>query len=189
MYNELETTVRRGQVYYVNYNDNYAGSEQAAGRPAIIVSNDLNNKHSDTFEIVYLTTQTKSDLPTHTIIRSTKRVSTALCEQIMTVSNERLGDYMCTITDSEMAAVDACLAISLGLNFETTEHYEEEAVEPKREAPTEPEYDPDDTIDDDTRESLEDILNDMYTDLVAVTAERDVYKKLYTELLERMMTK
>ncbi len=187
MYN-FETTIKRGHVYYVNYDNNYTGHEMAAGRPAIIVSNDTNNRHSNVFEIVYLTTKPKTDLPTHTIIRSTKKLSTALCEQITTVSSERLGEYVCTLTDSEMAAVDACLAISLGLGFEATAPAMPEP-EREEEMPVEPESELDDTIDDDTRDSLEDTLNEMYTDLVAATAERDVYKKLYTELLERMMQK
>ena len=66
----------RGSIWYVE--SGYStGSEQLPGRPAIIVSNDVNNKHSSTVEMVYLTTAPKHDLPTHVTIRSTSRGSTA----------------------------------------------------------------------------------------------------------------
>ena len=81
--------IKRGDIWYVR-KDNYTGCEQAAGRPAIIVSNEKNNASSETVEVVYLTTQPKKDLPTHVLIRSSERESTAICEQITTVSVDRL---------------------------------------------------------------------------------------------------
>lgn len=81
--------IKRGDIWYVR-KDNYTGCEQAAGRPAIIVSNEKNNASSETVEVVYLTTQPKKYLPTHVLIRSSERESTAICEQITTVSVDRL---------------------------------------------------------------------------------------------------
>lgn len=104
----------RGSIWYVK--SGYStGSEQRPGRPAIIVSNDANNKHSSTVEIVYLTTAPKHDLPTHVTIRSTSRVSTAICEQITTVATERIGSYCGTVTDAEMSSIETAMLISLGL--------------------------------------------------------------------------
>lgn len=104
----------RGSIWYVE--SGYStGSEQRPGRPAIIVSNDVNNKHSSTVEMVYLTTAPKHDLPTHVTIRSTSRVSTAICEQITTVATERIGSYCGTVTDAEMSSIETAMLISLGL--------------------------------------------------------------------------
>lgn len=104
----------RGSIWYVE--SGYStGSEQRPGRPAIIVSNDANNKHSSTVEMVYLTTAPKHDLPTHVTIRSTSRVSTAICEQITTVATERIGSYCGTVTDAEMSSIETAMLISLGL--------------------------------------------------------------------------
>ena len=104
----------RGSIWYVE--SGYStGSEQRPGRPAIIVSNDANNKHSSTVEMVYLTTAPKHDLPTHVTIRSTSRVSTASCEQITTVATERIGSYCGTVTDAEMSSIETAMLISLGL--------------------------------------------------------------------------
>lgn len=81
----------------------------------MIVSNDKNNKNSQTLEVVYLTTQPKNELPTHCTIRSTGRVSTVLCEQIHTVAVERIGKYIGVCTAQEMQNIDIGLMISIGL--------------------------------------------------------------------------
>lgn len=109
--------IKRGDIWYVE--SGYAtGSEQRPGRPAIVVSNDKNNQFSSTVEMIYLTTQPKHDLPTHVTIRSTNRVSTAICEQITTVATERIGNYCGTVTDDEMAAIENAMLISLGIQLD-----------------------------------------------------------------------
>lgn len=44
--------MKRGQIYYIESNHQEIGSEQRAGRPAVIVSNDKNNENSTTVEVV-----------------------------------------------------------------------------------------------------------------------------------------
>ena len=94
----------RGEVYYVYPTGNEIGSEQHAGRPAIIVSNNHNNKNSSTLEIVYLTTREKKPMQTHVHINAAGKLqeSTALCEQIFTVDKLRLNDYIGQLCDKEM---------------------------------------------------------------------------------------
>ena len=110
------SSIRRGDIYYIESGFQTTGSEQRPGRPAIIVSNDMNNEFSSTVEVVYLTTQPKHNLPTHVVIRSLKRDSIALCEQITSVAVERLGDFCGEVSDSELRAVEAAMRISLGLD-------------------------------------------------------------------------
>ena len=107
--------VKRGEIYYISRGGYNTGSEQQADRPGVIVSNDKNNKNSQTLEVVYLTTQPKNELPTHCTIRSTGRVSTVLCEQIHTVAVERIGRYIGVCTVQEMQNIDIGLMISSGL--------------------------------------------------------------------------
>ena len=109
--------IKRGDIWYVESSYAAVGSEQRPGRPAIVVSNDKNNQHSSTVEMVYLTTQPKHDLPTHVTIRSTIRGSTAICEQITTVAVERIGSYCGQATDEEMAAIDRAMLVSLGIQY------------------------------------------------------------------------
>lgn len=106
--------IKRGDIWYIE--SGYStGSEQRPGRPAVVVSNDLNNVHSTTVEVVYLTTQPKRDLPTHATIHSMSRDSIAICEQITTVAVERIGNYRGCVTDAEMEDIEATMQVSLGL--------------------------------------------------------------------------
>ena len=108
----------RGEVYYVYPTGNEIGSEQHAGRPAIIVSNNHNNKNSSTLEIVYLTTREKKPMQTHVHINAAGKLqeSTALCEQIFTVDKLRLNDYIGQLCDKEMQDIEFGLMVSLGLD-------------------------------------------------------------------------
>lgn len=109
--------MKRGQIYYVRSNNREEGSEQKGNRPAVIVSNNKNNDNSTTVEVVYMTTQPKNDLPTHVLIRSALRPSTVLCEQVFTVSTDRIGEWIGELTDEEEKNLNIALAISLGIPF------------------------------------------------------------------------
>lgn len=114
-----EQQYKRGEIFYVNNGSReQMGSETKKDRPAIIVSCDANNKHSSVLEMVFLTTQPKTELPTHVTIRSTGRVSTALCEQPTPVAVERLNNYLGEVTEAEMQNIDAALLIGLGINYD-----------------------------------------------------------------------
>ena len=106
--------VYKGDIFYVQKSGRVTGSEQNSDRPAVVVSNDIGNEHSGIVEVVYLTSQPKKDLPTHAKVLCSIP-STALCEQIHTVSKERLGAYIRSCTEKEMNDIDAKLKISLGL--------------------------------------------------------------------------
>ena len=109
-----EPEYKRGDVVFVRDYRQTIGSEQDAARPAVIVSNDKANLFSPVVEVVFLTTQEKKPLPTHTTVLC-KVPSTALCEQITTISKERITGYIRTCTKTEMQAIDRCIKISLGI--------------------------------------------------------------------------
>lgn len=111
--------VSRGEIYYIE-GTTFTGSEVGGNRPAIIVSNNTGNVHSSVVEVVYLTTKPKKPLPTHVQIFSSKVPSAALCEQIVTVSKDRIKDRMGALTEKEMQNLDAALIISLGLADKAT---------------------------------------------------------------------
>lgn len=155
--------VYRGDIFFV-YKANSYGAEQQGGRPAVVVSNDTGNKFSECVEVVYLTTKDKKPLPTHCEVVAMEK-STALCEQVFTVSKDRLAEYIRSCTDEEMAEIDRALAVSLGLDTalkegkaETTEH-----VEPANEKQAAPEE-----------------------DKIRLETERDLYKQMYENLLNRL---
>lgn len=112
-----ERIINRGDIFWIEQSQyrQCIGSTQAAGRPGIVVSNEVNNRFASTVEIVYLTTAPKKNLPTHCPINSSRKESIALCEQVQTISKEQIAEYVGTCTAEEMEAVDRCICISLGL--------------------------------------------------------------------------
>jgi mRNA interferase MazF len=169
-------TFKRGNIYFIQSSYTEQGVEQRGDRPAVIVSNDKGNEHSECVEIVYMTTQPKAELPTHVLIRSALKPSTLLCEQIITVSKDRVGTWIGTLTEQEIQQMDTAIATSIGLDFAaplvvrepTKEEVEERAKEMlKHMAPPEPSQ----------PEKVD-------TDLVKVQTERDLYKKFSEDLMQ-----
>ena len=193
----------RGDVVFVS-KGKYVGCEQGGERPAVIVSNNTGNHFSDCVEIVYLTSAAKKDMPTHVDIVC-KCMSTALCEQIYTVSKERITEYIRSCTVEEMRKIDDALLISLGIDKETP-------IEKKNEA--EPDSEADERIEalkakieeqkkfigelEEQTEVQKKIIFDMTDkaervdsaksseECIKMTAERDVYKSLYDDLLKKV---
>lgn len=144
--------VRRGDIFYIANSKCYATNPSVeAGRPGIVVSCDELNEHSPSVEVVYLTTKDKKPMATHVPILC-KINSTALCETIYTVSKDRLGDYVRTCSDKEMAEIDKGMLHSLGIATAYIEREVEEA---------------------DTQDSS------------ALAVERNLYKNLYEQLLDK----
>ena len=111
-----QKAIRRGDMFWVDIVPG-VGSVIQGRRPAVIVSNDLNNQHADTREVVYLTRNTgKKSMPTHTFVICGDRVSLAICEQISTVSVSQLGKFIGRCNEKEMYRIDRCLATSIGLH-------------------------------------------------------------------------
>ena len=106
--------VRRGEIYFFDKGPK-VGVEQQGGRPGIIVSNNLCNKHSEFVEVVYTTCQPKTELPTHIAINSTPKPCTALCEQIHTLSKKKIRCYYGEVTAEEECEINKALAINLAL--------------------------------------------------------------------------
>lgn len=160
--------LRRGEIYYVEPTYPTTGSEQRPGRPAIIVSNNLNNEHSSVVEVVYMTTRPKKDLPTHVQIRATDRFSTALCEQVHTVDIQRLSNYCGVCSEQEMQGVDIALMISLGLQPVGKRPEKAEAGPPPASAA-----------------KAEPPADETQGELIAVKAQLEMMKQMYNDLLKQ----
>ena len=112
-------TIKRGSIFYVKSDPLKPehGAEVWSDRPAVIVSNDKNNKYSPAVEIVFLTTKQKhAALPTHVQVRSCGKLATALCEQVHTVDKERLNGFMGNLTSTEMHNISAAIALGLEIH-------------------------------------------------------------------------
>ena len=109
--------MKRGDIIYIQMVEG-TGSEIGGTecRPAIIVSNDAANRFSSVIEVVYLTTRKKKNLPTHVFVKSSPRPSTAMCEQVSSVSKRRIYQSVGAVAQREMEQIDQALRISLGLD-------------------------------------------------------------------------
>ena len=107
--------IRRGDIFWIHAENRNGSLVYGYGRPAVIVSNDMNNLYSDVVEVVFLTTRIKKPLPTHITVYSSGRRSTALCEQISSISKSELSSYAGHITSMEEEALNRALEVSIGL--------------------------------------------------------------------------
>lgn len=107
---------KRGQIWWLNDDKNYDGNVQGGNRPVIIVSNDLNNRFSNNVTIVPCTSKEKQDIPTHYTFKISEQ-STALAEQIRTISKEKIGNYIGTCDKELLQKIDEIIKIALGLTF------------------------------------------------------------------------
>lgn len=123
----MVSNILRGDIFYIKSGmTGKTGSEQGANRPAIIVSNNTGNYYAPVVEVVYLTTKEKKPMPTHANVMCSIP-SVALCEQVHTISKERLGEYIRSCNNEEMDAIDKALIVSLGL-YEPNKQEEENHV-------------------------------------------------------------
>ena len=117
--NFVDTTVKRGEIYYADLSP-VVGSEQGGVRPVLIVQNDTGNRHSPTVIAAAITSQMgKAKLPTH-IERQAMRYglpkeSVILLEQVRTLDKQRLRQRMGQVDSDVMERVDAAIAVSFGL--------------------------------------------------------------------------
>ena len=83
-------------------------------RPAVIISNNIGNRHSPYVEVVFLTSKSKKSLPTHAPVFC-KVPSIALCKNVQTIAKDRLQDFIRHCTKEEMSRIETALCCSFGL--------------------------------------------------------------------------
>lgn len=184
--------IRRGEIFYISRGGVTShGNEQFADRPAVVVSNDKNNENSGVIEVVYMTTQPKTDLPTHVTIRSTGRISTVLCEQVSSVSTDRVNNYIGQVSEQEMKNIDIALMISLQLSGggKTSKQYNEtiqkqqEEIEYYRNKIQAMQH----SSEEKKTEKPQEAAGETSENVVRLETERDTYKELYESLLAKVM--
>ena len=151
--------IRRGGCYWVE-NLNAVGHEMMKTRPAVVVSCGALAGTSPVVNVVYLS-NTDKKREGYVRVRTEKGLSVAHCENIYSVDKSRLGTYLGQCGEDEMAKIDAAILRSLGIAaiLRSLGIAAIPAVQRESEAP----------------EAL---------DTAAV--ERDIYRRLYEGLLDRM---
>jgi len=111
---------RRGELYWVDWNP-ARGSEQAGRRPGLIVQTDAANLNPNYPNTIVATVSTSGrQVPTHVHLAPSSEngltePSFVKCEQIMTVSKDRLVGRIGHISSEEGKAVDDSIKRALSL--------------------------------------------------------------------------
>lgn len=111
--------ITRGEVYYIDLSQT-VGSEQSGLRPCLVISNDVNNKHSPCVTVIPFTSSTtKANIPTHISVSANecglRQSSIALCEQIRTIDKRRIKNRVGVLTAEKMMLIDIAIKMSLGV--------------------------------------------------------------------------
>ena len=110
---------KRGEIYLVNF-DPTVGAEIQKTRPALILQNDIANRHSPITILAAITSQFDDSLyPTEVLIRAPEGGlavdSVALLNQVRSVDKRRLVRRLGAVTPETMERVTRALQISLGM--------------------------------------------------------------------------
>lgn len=164
---------------------------QDTGRPAVIVSNNDINESQNMVEVVYLVEKPNESLPTHAKVKC-HLPSTALCEQVVSVSKDRIDGFIRTCTDEEIEKINKGLSISLGI----TESDDTMAEKLKKLTDSLSEAQ---RINDELRNRIKEEIDKQQElekqlsqtentdETIKVAAERDIYKDLYMKLTEKLI--
>jgi len=110
---------KRGEVFLVNF-DPTVGSEIRKTRPAVILQNNVGNRHSPLTIVAAVTSQVKAPLyPTEVQVRASEgglaKDSVVLLSQIRSIDRRRLVKRLGALSDETMLQVGHAIEISLGL--------------------------------------------------------------------------
>ncbi len=113
------TYPKRGDVYLVNF-DPTLGAEIRKTRPALIVQNDIANRHSPITIVAALTSQFEAPLyPAEVLVPAREgglqADSVVLLNQLRSMDKLRLIRRLGRLTPATMEKVDRALMLSLGL--------------------------------------------------------------------------
>lgn len=110
----------RGELWWVDWSP-ARGSEQSGRRPALVVQTDPANHNPQYPNTVVVTVSRQGrEVPSHVRVEPTAQnglasLSFIKCEQILTISKQRLEKRTGRVTSAELALVDAALRLVLGL--------------------------------------------------------------------------
>jgi mRNA interferase MazF len=114
----MSTEIKRGEIYWVDWSPG-RGSEQSGLRPALIIQNDIGNKHSPTTIVAACSTAEVKDYPF--IVRATKDESESTRDfhvnlsAILTIDKSYLRDKCGRLNDDKMAEIDEAIKHSLAI--------------------------------------------------------------------------
>ena len=109
---------RRGDIWTVDF-EPVVGSEQGKVRPALIIQNDIGNRHSPVLIVAAITSAAEALYDTEVEAKAPegglRHDSIVLLNQIRTIDKRRVGRFWGRLSPQTMRQVDEAIKISLGL--------------------------------------------------------------------------
>ncbi|HEY3416087.1 MAG TPA: type II toxin-antitoxin system PemK/MazF family toxin [Armatimonadota bacterium] len=111
---------RRGEIWWVDWSPG-RGSEQIGRRPALVIQVDAANRNPHYPNTVVLTISSKGrEVPFHVTLAPSRinglhMTSYVHCEQIMTISKDRLEARLGQVTPGELAQVEHGMRLVVGI--------------------------------------------------------------------------
>jgi mRNA interferase MazF len=118
---------RRGEIYLVNF-DPTIGHETKKARPALIITNDINNEYSPVVTVIPLSGNVKRVYPFEVFLPSgsgLEKDSKIMVNQIRTVDKKRIGKKLSTVSVSREIIKEVETAMKLHFDMEETGEIEE----------------------------------------------------------------
>ena len=114
--------IHRGEIYYYQFTGDEVGCEIRGEsgvdrRPCVIVSNNKANAFTGLVTVVPMTSKEKSPIPTRVQYEGKIVHGTFLCEQVTTISIERLAKYCGEVDGETMKKIDAALCVQLAVSI------------------------------------------------------------------------
>ena len=106
--------MRRGEVWWVNFDPSVAG-EIHKKRAAIIISNDAANRYLNRVQVVPLTSRVDRVYPSEAVVRVRRGHSKAMADQLTTISKRRLINQMGKLSAEDMGKVEHAVMVQLAL--------------------------------------------------------------------------
>ena len=111
-------TPKRGEIYLVSF-DPALGAEMQKTRPALILQNDIGNRHSPVTIVGAITSNVQRQGPTSVLVKAPEGGldvdSIVLLNQIRTVDKRRLVKRLGVLRGTTLKQVDQAIMISLAL--------------------------------------------------------------------------
>lgn len=105
---------KRGDVFWVCF-DPTLGTEIKKTRPAVILSNNLFNKHLPRLIVVPVTSNIAKVFDFESLVLISGKKGKAMLDQIRAVDKNRLGKKICSLTFEEMQNIERALKEALAL--------------------------------------------------------------------------
>lgn len=116
---KIEIPIKRGEVYLMNF-DPTIGSEIKKIRPAVIIQNDISNKHSAVTIVAAVSSADDSiHYPNEVFVKKGEggldNDSFVLLNQVRTIDRIRLIKRLGILKPSTVTSIDRAIEISMGL--------------------------------------------------------------------------